>query len=113
MTVAIKVLDRGLREDFGFESLLWVYSGRRGVHCWVADKRARQMPDDARTAVAEYFSVYKGGQQAKMSLTNPLHPALEEAFTKVSLFLGTFYTCRPCPASRLSTSGNRRDARLR
>lgn len=85
MTVAIKVLDRGLREDFGFESLLWVYSGRRGVHCWVADKRARQMPDDARTAVAEYFSVYKGGQQAKMSLTNPLHPALEEAFTTVTL----------------------------
>jgi hypothetical protein len=61
MTVAIKVLDRGLREDFGFESLLWVYSGRRGVHCWAADKRARQMPDEARTAVAEYFSVYKCG----------------------------------------------------
>jgi DNA primase small subunit len=87
MTVAIKVLDRGLREDFGFENLLWVYSGRRGVHCWVADKRARQMPDDARTAVAEYFSVYKGGQQAKMSLTNPLHPALDEAYTKVALSL--------------------------
>eukprot|EP00242_Pyramimonas_sp_CCMP2087_P004310 CAMPEP_0198200216 /NCGR_PEP_ID=MMETSP1445-20131203/3263_1 /TAXON_ID=36898 /ORGANISM="Pyramimonas sp., Strain CCMP2087" /LENGTH=471 /DNA_ID=CAMNT_0043870203 /DNA_START=74 /DNA_END=1489 /DNA_ORIENTATION=- len=83
MTIAIKILDRGLREDFGFESIFWVYSGRRGVHCWVCDQRARSLADEARCAVAEYFSVYKGGQGKKVALTFPLHPSLQLAFDEV------------------------------
>ena len=58
--ITSQVVDTALREDFGFQQLLWVYSGRRGVHCWVCDHRARMMSNEARSAVAENLHVVKG-----------------------------------------------------
>jgi DNA primase small subunit len=111
ITIAMKLLDRTLRgelansaerdalsnnhisynssyrlkshiEDFGFKHMMWVYSGRRGVHCWVADERARRLSTEARLAVADYLNVIKGGEQQrkKVFLTNELHPSLQRAW---------------------------------
>ncbi len=57
MGMAMKVMDVGLREDFGFKNIAWFYSGRRGVHAWVCDESARQLSDSGRSAVASYFEV--------------------------------------------------------
>ncbi|RXG42186.1 hypothetical protein VDGE_02251 [Verticillium dahliae] len=78
ITMAIKVVDVALRDDFGFKHIMWVYSGRRGAHAWVCDKKARTMPDQMRRAIAGYLEVIKGGAQnsKKVNLWRPLHPHL-------------------------------------
>uniref|UniRef100_A0A087Y1W6 DNA primase n=1 Tax=Poecilia formosa TaxID=48698 RepID=A0A087Y1W6_POEFO len=89
MTIAIRILDRSLRpEDFGFHHLLWVYSGRRGVHCWVCDEAARKLSAAARSAVAEYLSLIKGGEETvkKVVLTDPIHPFIRESLTVVERY---------------------------
>ncbi|OJJ48658.1 hypothetical protein ASPZODRAFT_62411 [Penicilliopsis zonata CBS 506.65] len=81
ITMAIKVIDTALREDFGFEHIMWVYSGRRGAHAWVCDKRARNLPDDRRRAIAGYLDLIRGGSQSgkKVNLKRPLHPHMSRS----------------------------------
>lgn len=78
ITMAIKVIDVALRDDFGFRHILWVYSGRRGAHAWICDKKARGLDDQKRRAIAGYLEVVRGGAQAgkRVNVRRPLHPHL-------------------------------------
>ena len=77
MTMAMKVVDAGLREDFGFENIAWIYSGRRGVHAWISDESARTLSNEGRSAVASYFQVKSFlvvvVVYIYMELSNPTH----------------------------------------
>lgn len=80
IVMAIKVVDSALREDFGFQHIMWVYSGRRGAHAWVSDKRAREMDDSKRKAVANYLTVLSGNEKGKrQTFRRPLHPHIERS----------------------------------
>jgi len=83
MKAAIKTIDRCMREDFGFKHLVFVYSGRRGVHCWIGDKAARCLSNEQRSAVAEYMTVVAGNSKARAELNfrgaDELHPAIQRA----------------------------------
>lgn len=82
MAVAIAILDRGLREDFGFKHIFFVFSGRRGVHAWVCDERARKLTDEQRASIAQYFAIYKGNEKgiAKLSTGLEDHPSVAKAY---------------------------------
>lgn len=84
MTMAIKTVDTALRNDFAFKHVLWIYSGRRGVHCWVCDSEARRLTNEARTAVVDYLSVNTGSNEnSDRKLKNTydvLHPSLARAY---------------------------------
>lgn len=62
MAIGAKVLNTILTKEFGFKHLLFVFSGRRGFHCWVCDRTARLLSKEARNAIADYFALIKGGE---------------------------------------------------
>ncbi|ANB12564.1 DNA primase subunit PRI1 [Sugiyamaella lignohabitans] len=80
ITFSIHVLDETLREDFGFEHILWVYSGRRGAHAWVCDKRARELDDKARKAMIGYLNIAKGTRGKVIDAKRPFHPYVSRMF---------------------------------
>ena len=70
-------------ETFGYKHLLWVYSGRRGIHCWISDQAALDLNDDQRKNLVTFLEVIKGGkeQNKKVNVRGPkddqdLHPVL-------------------------------------
>ena len=66
--IAVKILTRILRDQFGFGEFLCCYSGRRGVHLWVLDERAMALDADARSAIASFVDLQlsKCKQRASM-----------------------------------------------
>lgn len=62
LRVAMDVITKILDEDFDFQNVLWVFSGRRGIHAWVCDEGAREMTNEMRSAVVSYCNLEKGNE---------------------------------------------------
>nr|XP_008539563.1 PREDICTED: DNA primase small subunit [Equus przewalskii] len=88
MTMAIRIIDRALKEDFGFKHRLWVYSGRRGVHCWVCDESVRKLSSAVRSGIVEYLSLVKGGQDVKkkVHLSENVHPFVRKSISIIKKY---------------------------
>jgi len=89
--VGIFILQRLLKNAFGFQEFVVVYSGRRGAHLYVCDDKAMDLTDDVRAAITDFFKFVpsEDGQRAHPStrtvmvmheLTEALRHIFEEHF---------------------------------
>jgi DNA primase small subunit len=82
MKAAMKVIDTALREDFDFQHILWVYSGRRGIHCWVCDQHVSKFDNEQRAKLVDYFTVFQGNEHSAVKVSPDAinHPAVRRAY---------------------------------
>ena len=81
LKIAMVILTDILNEDFDFENVLWVFSGRRGLHAWICDEGAREMTNEMRSAVVGYCNIGVGNEMSgRTQLVHPLHPRLRKCY---------------------------------
>lgn len=54
--VAAEVLSARLRDELGLKSFFWVFSGRRGLHCWVLDEAPFFWDQQTRTEIVQLLN---------------------------------------------------------
>ncbi|KAI9571590.1 prim-pol domain-containing protein [Boletus coccyginus] len=92
IAAAVKVLQTSLVEQFGFRHLLWVYSGRRGIHLWISDPEAMDLTDDQRRALVNALTVVEGGKEmAKKVNVRTSNRSLPPALWEASAILRTLF----------------------
>ncbi|KAJ8520310.1 hypothetical protein ONZ45_g2848 [Pleurotus djamor] len=88
IAVAVKVLDHAIRDQFGYQHLLWVYSGRRGIHLWISDQEALDLTDDQRRSLVNWFTVVGGAKESSRRLNarfgGALPPLLQSCLSELS-----------------------------
>ena len=59
LACAAECLDHVLRRQFDFKHVLHVFSGRRGVHVWVCDRRSTTLSEGARLEIVRLFGALR------------------------------------------------------
>lgn len=53
---AAAFLDAYLREAYACHKLVWLFSGRRGIHCWVYDEKCARAKPSYRSEIVDFIS---------------------------------------------------------
>ncbi|KAM9964247.1 hypothetical protein ACTFIW_002981 [Dictyostelium discoideum] len=57
LAVSAEFIDNYLRECFGFQQIMYVFSGRRGLHIWVSDRAAQHLTRENRASILNHIRV--------------------------------------------------------
>jgi len=66
---ASKVIDYFITNIYDYKSLLWVFSGNRGIHCWINDKHALSLSKETRETIIKSM-ILKSDEEIINYLTN-------------------------------------------
>lgn len=56
INTAVYIIDETLRDDFGFEEIRYLFSGRRGVHIWVKDAGVLFLNKEIRRTIMDHIT---------------------------------------------------------
>lgn len=90
ISAAVRVIHSAIQDQFGYTHLLWVYSGRRGIHLWISDKEAMELTDDERKAIVGWLNIFGSTVGGKINVrvgSRALPPALQYVTRGLSLCL--------------------------
>ncbi|PCH35118.1 prim-pol domain-containing protein [Wolfiporia cocos MD-104 SS10] len=93
IAAAVRVLDHAIRDNFGYKHLLWVYSGRRGIHLWISDREAMELTDEQRRALVGWLMVIQGGKEMHKKVnvrqgSRTLPPSIKSALDPLATVFG-------------------------
>jgi DNA primase small subunit len=92
LSAAAKILYHLLTNVFNFQHILFVFSGRRGIHCWISDYNARILTSRQREGLASYLH---SGLQENKKLSSALleHYVLDSSYELLTTdFVNLFKT---------------------
>ncbi|MES1904743.1 MAG: primase, DNA, polypeptide 1 (49kDa) [Paramarteilia canceri] len=85
INVAIEVISDILIKDFNALKFVWVFSGRRGVHCWISDEIMKNLNNEARSTITDYFNVFDSDRNLENNIFSNRSFVNENKLKEVSL----------------------------
>lgn len=89
---AMMILDYILRHKWGFKDFFFVFSGGKGIHCWILDEHARSFDHKQRDEFVQSFLIWKPNgkkiSRDRMLMENlPYDPIFGQDFDNFLTFL--------------------------
>ena len=84
--IGIKIVVHMLKSAFGFKHILEVYSGRRGAHIWVFDKKTLEYDRFTRGSIVDFINKHRNPATFNTKATDIIYKeVIEPSFDKIYL----------------------------
>ena len=85
LCAAVHALDFLLQTHLGFHECMWLFSGRRGVHCWVLDPAAGLLNETTRRSIATFIKDLSRLGGIPPSMRMPRQQCIEQLYSQILL----------------------------